>query len=166
MIEKRDLALLAHLRKNARATLTEIGRETGMPVSTIFERLKGPLSSYIKRHTCILDNNKLGFTSRATLILKVDKEQKKEIGQFLQKHQNVNSLYRINNGYDYLADIIFGQMIDMEEFIEMLESKYKVRHKEVYFIIDEVKQEGFLADPQTAMLAFEQPAAATAKQKA
>jgi len=158
MIEKRDLVLLAHLRKNARATLTEIGKEMNMPVSTIFERLKGPLSSYIKRHTCILDNNKLGFTSRATLILKVDKEQKKEMGQFLQKHQNVNSLYRINNGYDFLVDIIFKQMIDLEEFIELLESRYKLRHKEVYFIIDEVKQEGFLAEPQTAQFVMEPPA--------
>ncbi len=164
MMEKRDLVLLAHLRKNARATLTEIGKEMDMPVSTIFERLKGPLSSYIKKHTCILDNNKLGFTSRATLILKVDKEQKKEMGQFLNKHHNVNSLFRINNGYDFLLDVIFRQMIDLEEFIEMLESKYKLKHKEVYFVIDEMKQEGFLADPQMVQFVAEQPQPKAAKE--
>ena len=159
MIEAKDMVLLAHLRKNARASLTDISRETDIPVSTIFERLRGPLGKYIKQYTCILDNNQTGFTARATLILKVDKEQKNEIGQFLLKHQNVNSLYRINNGYDFLADVIFRQMIELEEFVDTLETKFKVKHREVYLIIDEVKQEGFLADPQTAMLVMDKPAA-------
>ena len=154
MIETKDVVLLAHLRKNARATLTDISRETDVPVSTIFERLKGPLGKYIKRYTCILDNSQTGFTARATMIIRVDKEQKTEIGLFLQRHQNVNSLYRINNGYDFLADVIFRHMIELEEFIEMLETKFKVKHREVYFIIDEVKQEGFLSDPATAHLLF------------
>ena len=165
MIEAKDAILLAHLRKNARATLTDISRETDIPVSTIFERLKGSLSKYVKKYTCILDNTQTGFTARATLILKVDKEQKAEIGQFLIKHQNVNTLYRINNGYDFLADVIFKQMIELEEFIELLETRYKVKHRDVYFIIDEVKQEGFMADPNSVQLVFEQPKAKTRQKK-
>ena len=159
MMEKDDLVLLAYLRKNARSKLTHISRETDMPVSTIFEKLKGTVGSYVRRYTCLLNNNELGFSSRATLILKVDKEQKHDIGLFLEKHQNVNSLYRINNGYDFLIDVIFRQMADLEEFIEQLERKFRIKHKEVYFIIDEVKQEAFLADPQTALLVFEGPQA-------
>ena len=164
MIDPKDAVLLAHLRKNARATLTDISRETEIPVSTIFERLKGSLGKYVKKYTCILDNTQTGFTARATLILKVDKYEKVEIGQFLIKHQNVNTLYRINNGYDFLADVIFRQMIELEEFIELLETRYKVKHRDVYFIIDEVKQEGFMADPNSVQLVFEPPKA-KARQK-
>ncbi|MEK6837345.1 MAG: Lrp/AsnC family transcriptional regulator [Nanoarchaeota archaeon] len=158
MIDKTDLALLAQLRKNSRTKLTRMSREIDIPVSTIFERLKGPLRKYIKRFTCLINNAEVGFNSRATIILKVDKEQKEEIRAFLEKHQNVNSLYRINNGYDFLLDTIFGQMIDLEEFIEQLEKRFRIKHKEVYFIIDEIKQEGFLADPQAvAFLLGKQP---------
>ncbi|MEK6853900.1 MAG: Lrp/AsnC family transcriptional regulator [Nanoarchaeota archaeon] len=158
MIDKTDLALLAQLRKNSRTKLTRMSREIDIPVSTIFERLKGPLRKYIKRFTCLMNNSEVGFNSRATIILKVDKEQKEEIRAFLEKHQNVNSLYRINNGYDFLLDTIFGQMIDLEEFIEQLEKRFRIKHKEVYFIIDEIKQEGFLADPQAvAFLLGKQP---------
>ena len=163
MIEAKDAVLLAHLRKNARATLTDISRETDVPVSTIFERLKGPLGKYVKRYTCLLDNTQTGFTARATLIMKVDKEQKHEIGQFLQRHQNVNSLYRINNGYDFMADGIFRNMMELEEFIEFLETKFKVKHKDVYLIIGEIKQEGFMADPNSVQLVTEQPKAKAVK---
>ncbi len=167
MIDKDDLALLAQLRKNSRVKMTKMSRELDIPVSTIFERLKGPLRNYIKRFTCLMNNSEVGFNSRATLILKVDQEQKEEIRAFLEKHQNVNSLYRINNGYDFLLDAIFKQMIDLEEFIEQLEKSFRIKHKEVYFIIDEIKQEGFLAEPGTAHLLFgKQPQPPRAAKKA
>ena len=155
MLEERDIVLLSHLRRNARAKLTHISKQADIPVSTIFERLRNPLSSYLSKYTWLLNNSEIGFNSRATMILKVDKEQKNEIGQFLEKHQNVNSLYRINNGYDFLVDIIFRQMVYLEEFIEQLERKFRIKQREVYFIIDEIKQESFLADPQTAKLLFD-----------
>ena len=167
MLEERDIVLLAHLRRNARAKLTHISKQTDIPVSTIFERIRTPLSSYIRKYTCLLNNSEIGFNSRATMILKVDKEQKHEIGQFLEKHQNVNSLYRINNGYDFLIDAVFRQMAHLEEFIEQLERKFKIKQKEIYFIIDEVKQEAFLADPQTALFLFNgQPAKKRKQQSA
>ncbi|MBI2176606.1 Lrp/AsnC family transcriptional regulator [Candidatus Woesearchaeota archaeon] len=166
MMEKRDVVLLAHLRKNGRAKLKHISTQTDIPVSTLFERIRNPLGSYIAKYTCIINNTEIGFNSRATIILKVDKEQKHEISQFLEKHQNVNSLYRINNGYDFLLDVIFRQMGEMEEFIEQLERKFRIKQKEVYFIIDEVKQESFLADPQTAWFLFDDSAAGKRKQAA
>ncbi len=170
MMEERDVVLLAHLRKNARAKLTNISKQTDIPVSTIFERLRSPLRSYIRKYTCLLNNSEVGFNSRATLILKVDKEQKNEIGQFLEKHQNVNSLYKINNGYDFLIDVIFRQMAHLEEFIDQLERKFRIKQKEVYFVIEEVKEEAFMADPQTALFLFDgqpqQKAAKEAKKEA
>ena len=157
IISKDDAVLLAHLRKNARAKLTHLSRATDIPVSTIFEKINGVLSSYVQKYTCLLNHSEVGFNSRASIILKVDKEQKHEISAFLEKHQNVNSLYKINNGYDFLVDVIFRQMIELEEFIELLETKFKVRHRDVYFIIDEVKLEGFMAEPQTVQLLVGQP---------
>ncbi len=152
MINKEQAVLLAHLRKSGRAKLTNISRDTGIAVSSLFEKLKGPLSSHIKRFTCILDNSETGFNSRATIILKVDKDQKEEMCQYLARHQNVNSLFRINNGFDFLLDVIFRQMANLEEFIEELERKFKVKHRDVYFIISEVKEERFLSEPEQVHL--------------
>ena len=152
-----DLALLAHLRKNARMKMTHLSKKTEVPVSTIFERMKGPIAACVYKYTCILNNIELGFNSRATIILKVDKEQKKEIGSFLDKHHNVNSLLRINNGYDFLIDVIFRQMANLEEFVEQLERKYKITQKEIYFVIDEGKQESFLGDPAAVSLVMGGP---------
>jgi len=151
-MDETDFVLLANLRKNARTKLTGLSREMDVPVSTIFERLNTVISKCVHKYTCVLRNGEVGFHSRATIILKVDKEQKPEIGQFLEKHPNVNSLYKINNGYDFLLDVIFRQMGDLEGFVEGLEKSFKIKSRDVYFIIEEVKQEGFLADPKMVKL--------------
>ena len=150
MLEAEDAVLLSHLRKNSRIKLTWLSRETGMPVSTIHDRMNGPIGRSVQRYSCVLNNSEIGFNSRATIILKVDKEQKQEISQYLERYPNVNSLYRINNGYDFMLDAIFPQMVHLEEFVEQLERKFRIKHREVYFIIAEVKQESFLSDPQAA----------------
>lgn len=147
-MEERDFVLLANLRKNSRSKLTQLSREMEMPVSTIFERMNTVIGNCVQKYTCVLKNSEVGFHSRATIILKVDKEQKPEIGLYLEKHPNVNSLFKINNGYDFLIDVIFRQMADLEGFVENLERTYKIKSRDVYFIIEEVKQEGFMAEPK------------------
>ena len=36
-ISKKDLLLISHLRQNARETMTNVSRSTGIPISTIFD---------------------------------------------------------------------------------------------------------------------------------
>ena len=55
--DKEDYRILKELAANARASTAEISRETGMPVSTMFDKLKGPLAGCISRYTCILNNS-------------------------------------------------------------------------------------------------------------
>jgi len=62
------------------------------------------------------------------------------------KSHEVNSLYRINNGYDFLLQCVFRNVKDLEDFLESLEQKYKIKSKNVWYVIDALKQETFLND--------------------
>jgi DNA-binding Lrp family transcriptional regulator len=142
-----DLLLLSSLRANARESLTNISRKTSIPVSTIFDKLRMHENGVIRKHTSIVDFSLLGFGTRANIALKVNKEEKDELKKYLMKSASVNSFYRINNGYDYLIEAIFRNILEMEEFCEQLEENFKIKTKQVFYIIEDLKREEFLADP-------------------
>ena len=155
-MKQKDLLLLANLRQNARETLTKISKKTKIPISTIFDRLKYHENTIIKKHTTIIDFSKLGFSTRVTLTLKVNKDDKENIRDFLTKHQNVNSVYKINNGYDFLIEGIFRNIKDLEEFLENLEDKHKIKSKQVYYIVEDIQREDFMSDANIVEMIYNQ----------
>lgn len=147
-----DLLLIANLRKNARETLTNMSKKVGIPISTIFDKLKYYQGSAIKKHTSLVDFSKLGFSTRAIMILKARKNEREKLRDYLEKHQNVNTISKINNGYDFILDVIFRNLKEMEEFGELLEEKFKVKNKQNFYIIEDIKRETFLSDPEHVKL--------------
>ncbi len=145
-IPNKELLVLSYLRDNARMKLTTLSRKTGIPVSTIFDQMKAP-SSLMTKYTALIDFSKIGFTTRAQIIVKLAKEQREQFREFVLTHKSINSAYRINNGYDYLLEGIFRNLKELEEFLESMEEQYPLKTKQVYYIIDDLKREQFLSDP-------------------
>lgn len=142
-MKQKDLKLLYHFRQNARKNLTKISRETAVPVSTIFDKLKKFEKDFIKKHTSLLDFKKLGFNVRVFLILRVNRDQKDNLRNFLNKNSKVNSIFKINGGYDFLADVVFKDMSELCKFSDELD-EFDLIEKKEHFILDEIKQEEFL----------------------
>lgn len=147
-LKPKEQLLLSHFRQNARESLTRISRRTHVPVSTIFDRLKQYEQKYIMKHTTLLDFARMGFSVRANLLLRVGVDHRDLVKQFLIRHDHVNSLFKINNGFDFQAEVIFNNIKDLEEFIEAIERKYEILEKNVYFVIDDICREQFLANPE------------------
>jgi len=142
-VKKTDLEVISSLRKNARETLTNISRTKRIPVSTIFDKIRVHRQGIIKKYTTIVDFNELGYSARAKITIKAKPDARLKLKSFLMIHPNVNSLYRINNGYDFLVETIFKNILELEEFIESVEKMVKV--KQVYYVIEDLKREEFLA---------------------
>jgi DNA-binding Lrp family transcriptional regulator len=141
------MQILAHLRQDARMPLTKMSRSTQIPVSTIFDRMKVHESSVIKKHTSLLNFAALGYNTRANIAFRVDRDDKEALKDYLMKHESVNSVYRINNGYDFMVEGIFEQIKDMEDFIDIVENKFKIQDKKSFFIIEDLKKESFMSNP-------------------
>jgi Lrp/AsnC family leucine-responsive transcriptional regulator len=154
-MDKRDMVILSYLRQNARETLTKMSRLTQIPVSTIFDKLRNIEDYVIKKHTTLLDFGKLGFSIRATLFISVKKEKKAETANFLLMHQNVNNLLKINNGYDFMIEVVFKSITELETFKEKIDEKFGIKTSETYFIIEDIKREAFMADPSIIDLVIE-----------
>jgi len=147
-MNQKDFQIIAYLRRNARMALTDMSRKTNIPVSTIFDRLKANEESFIVKHTCLLDFSKLGYMVRANISLKVERENRDALREFLMKSNCVNSLYKVSSSYDFLAECIFKQIKDLDSFIENVENRFKLQDKNTFFVIEDLKKEEFLSEPQ------------------
>jgi len=141
---KKDLALISFLRQNSRVSLTNLSRKTKIPVSTLFDRLRAHEKGLIRKHTSIVNFDQLGFQARASILVQIDREEKHEFIDFMLKHPNINSAYKINNGFDYQIETIFRDLNELETFMDQMEDRFAITEKKVYYIIDELKKEQFM----------------------
>jgi len=144
-MNKKELAIISALRQDSRLSLTKMSKQTKIPVSTLHDKIREYTGDLIRKHTAIVDFAKLGYNTRALVFLKVEREQRQQLQDFLQLNRNVNNLSKVNNGYDFLIEFVFEHIKDMEDLIETIESKFKINTKETYYIIDEIKRESFLS---------------------
>ncbi|MFW5891044.1 MAG: Lrp/AsnC family transcriptional regulator [bacterium] len=145
-MNQKDMKILSHLREDARMSLTKMSRNTHIPVSTIFDRIKSYEKNVIIRHATLLNFQKLGYNARVNISLKVNREERDKIKDYLVNSQFVNTLYKINNGFDFMIEGIFRNLLEMEDFIENLENKFQIVEHKSHFIIDDIKREGFLSN--------------------
>ncbi len=148
-----ELSVMRHLRTNARETLTKMSRKTGIPVSTIYEWLKQFENGVIKKHTCLLDFRELGYDLRVTILLSIQKKSKEAVKSFLENHHRINTIYRINNGYDYLIETVFKNMSELQLFLDTLDER-GIKERKEYYILEEIMREAFLtSDAHMKLLA-------------
>ena len=143
MITKTDLRILRELRKDARQPLTRLSRKTKIPVSTLFERIKSLDRNLINRYTALLNFEALGFFTKVNLTLKVDKSKRDALKSFLIKHSRVNSLYRINNGFDFMLEALFYDVKELEWFLGELDNFKGIKYR-VAYVIEELQREAFM----------------------
>jgi|SRR3989338_7746191 len=148
MISEKDAEIISHLRGNARKKITRIAQHTNIPVTTIYDKVRIHEKRFFKRHVTLLDFQKLGLLSHAALAIKVDRERREDLRKFLFAHTNINSLYRTNMGYDFLAETVFRNPAELQAFIDDLEANYKTNEIKNFTFIEELKREQFLTDPK------------------
>jgi DNA-binding Lrp family transcriptional regulator len=152
-LQKKDILLITYLRNNARENLTKISRLTHIPVSTIFDRLKELETDLISKHTTLVNFKKLGFDIKINILFKVERNSREEFKEYLIKNQNINSVFRVNNGFDFLVEAIFRGMHELQIFMEDIE-RFNVEEKQELFVLEDLKLEGFLSDQIHAELLF------------
>ncbi|MFP4523128.1 MAG: Lrp/AsnC family transcriptional regulator [Candidatus Nanoarchaeia archaeon] len=144
-ILKKDIVLLQQLRANARTSLTQMSKQTRIPISTLFDRLRANEDSLITKHTSLVDFKKLGYDARAQVLLKVPFQFRSHLESYLRVHDSVNSLFRLANGFHFLVECIFPSISQVEPFIRLLEEKFGVFEYQTNYIVDDIKREGFFS---------------------
>jgi DNA-binding Lrp family transcriptional regulator len=146
MLTTSDLTVIIHLRKNARKKITEISREMKIPVTTLYDKIRAQEKKGIfKKHVAVLDFNKLGYYTRAVLAITVGVEKREQLKHYLMHHHNVNFLYRVDAGHDFVFEVIFEDPDKLQQFIDQTELMFAPYQMKTYNILQELKTEDFLS---------------------
>ena len=133
-----------HLRENSREKLTTISRKTNIPISTLFDLLKELQTGLITKSTVLLDYSKLGYHTRAKVFLKVNNDSKDKLKNHLNLNPNVNTVFKINNKWNFIIETVHKNIKELDDFLEKLEDNYNIEDKQIHYLVDEVKREGFV----------------------
>ena len=135
MLTRKDARILKELRLDARKKLTDISRATGIPTSTIHERLKGFKQEGL-RMVSILNYPQLHMPIQCWLFITTRK--KDEALSYLQELAFVNVLLLVNNAADIACECVFSTLKQQHNTLEELKQFGKVT---VYPVIEEIGRE-------------------------
>ena len=142
---KRDTALLHALRINARLSLTKMSRLTKIPISTLFDKIKVHEKNIILKHTSIIDFSKIGYDTRVQFLIRAPSMIKEQLKSHLSSLDEVNTVFGISNGFDFLVEGIFEKVTDAHNFKNELQRNFSEIECHTHFIVEDVKREGFFA---------------------
>jgi DNA-binding Lrp family transcriptional regulator len=144
----KDLLIVSHLRRDARTTLTTMSRETRIPISTIFDKIRNyKTDGLIRKNTAIINFEKIGYHTKALVLFSTYKGDRPRLLEQLQRDYHVNTLFRINSGWDLAAEVVYPSFKDVEAFLDRIEAQVILKDKKVFYILEEVKKEEFLSNP-------------------
>ncbi|MBI2129097.1 Lrp/AsnC family transcriptional regulator [Candidatus Woesearchaeota archaeon] len=149
MFSKKDVEILSHLRNNARKRITSIARETNIPATTIYDKVRiHEKKGLVKKSIALLDFSKLGYLTNAHFAVRAKRDSRKNLQEFLMSQPNINSLYKVDYGFDFLFEAVFKDLADAESFAEKLEENFDVEEIKKFHVIEELKKEEFLSKPE------------------
>lgn len=133
------------LRRDGRASLTAVSRETTVPVSTLFDRLRGwPLW---RRATVLLDFRRLQAVHAWLLVSAVPRLQLGAVEEYLKAHPSVNTVQRVATEADFLVEAVVPDAAALEAFVDGLVLGLRVGAVRILYVLSDVVREGYLTEP-------------------
>ena len=151
-VTRKDVLICSRLRENGRETLTRMSRKTGIPVSTLYDRMQIHRGGLIKGFTSLIDFTALGYVVRANLLVKVNYYDRDKVRDFLQGAYSANTVQQLNNSYAFIAERVFRSIDELEVFKRRLFEAGTIEHLDVFIVVEDIKREAFLRGSDLALM--------------
>ncbi len=137
--------ILNVLKENSNLSTSKISKKTGIPITTVFNRIKKmEQEGIIKKYTVDLDHKKLGKDIVAFIFVNIEykslKEKKILDKEFLQKiaqDSRVEEAKKITGRYDIIIKVIAEDMHELNEFITKIQGDPSIIKTETMVVLDE-----------------------------
>lgn len=155
-IDEKDEEILKELRKNGRATLTELGRKIGLSPASIKNRIEKLESlGAIRGYSAIVDPTFLNEFVQAIIEVEllVDNETVDKMLYSISQFDNVIGVYRKTGEFQVLIRANFKDISQLKEFVKNLSVKYlgkNMKRAKVSVIMDTFKESGVMMQERKA----------------
>ncbi len=127
-IDEKDRAIVNVLNKNSRATLKEIGREVGLSIDAVKDRIgKLKASGVIDKFTILINPSKLGFPVASHVYIKlhnITEVRYKELIDYLKFHDRIPILISMMGDFDLYMLMISENNQNMSKIMMDIRQKF------------------------------------------
>ncbi len=139
VLTEKDEELLSILRLNARASVSDIARATGVSRTAIQNRLnKLENNNVIKGYSVVLENAYTSGLISANVSLKVKPNLRTNICIALRKVNQISHIHSISGEYDLLVSIQASTLEKLSEVLNMVCSTEGVERTNSAIILDTI----------------------------
>ncbi|UCE73175.1 MAG: Lrp/AsnC family transcriptional regulator [Methanomassiliicoccales archaeon] len=122
-LDARDRKIIAVLVDNARASIREISKATGIRPSTVHQRIKRLVEiGVIEKFTVRLNDELIGEGFTGFMLIAGSTER--YLGDEIMKNERVKGIYGITGEYDLLIKMKFRDMKAFNDFLLDFREKY------------------------------------------
>ena len=148
MLDEKDKTILDLLQQDASLSTYKITKKTGIPQTTVLNRMrKLKQENIIRKYTIDIDWKKLGMNNKALIFVKVDKniEQRNskvgEIEEKISKYPLVLNVKRLMGKYDFMIELVCRDIDELNDFlIKKIRSLPQIADTETVMILGEWKR--------------------------
>lgn len=148
MLDEKDRVILGILQQDANLSTYKITKKTGIPQTTVLNRMRRlKAEGIIRRYTLDVDWKKLGLNNKALIFVKVDKnaEQKEskvgEIEKKIFKYPLVLNVKRLMGKYDFMIELVCKDIEELNGFlVKKIRSLPEIADTETVMVLEEWKQ--------------------------
>jgi len=144
MIQEMDRQIIQELRKNARASLKGVASRLNLPTSTVHDKVRRFQSGIIQKHSSLLNFRELGYQTHLFLALKTQRSQRNALEDFLKSSPFINTLYQVNDQFDFLVEAVFKDPKEAQDFLDELKENFCIDNKYIHNVINNLRREEFL----------------------
>lgn len=137
-LDKKDMKIITMLRNNARASIRDISKATGIRPSTVHQRIKKLVENdVIEKFTVKLNDDKMeeGFAS----FMLISGSPERYLDDKILKNRHVKGIYGITGEYDLLIKMKFKDMSAFNEFLLDFRENYSKHISKTLTMVQTVK---------------------------
>ena len=118
-LDKKDLTILEHLKKNSKYTTQEISKLTSIPITTVHNRIKKlETNGVIRNYSLSINYNKLDKFINSILLIRVNSiGDQEEICARLTKLEQVYGAYIVTGDDDIILHVRVQNVEDLHNLI-------------------------------------------------
>ncbi|KPI46927.1 Lrp/AsnC family transcriptional regulator [Clostridioides difficile] len=143
-MDKIDFKIINSLKKNSRASTSEISRQVNLSIPAVSERIKKiEQSNIIQKYTIQINREKTKYKLLAFIFINTDlSESMEDFKQAILKHETVLECHHISGEYDYLIKVLAEDTSDLEEFISVTLKRIKgIQKANTTIVLSTIKEE-------------------------
>lgn len=125
MLSEKDMIILGILKRNCKLTTREISEKTGMPITTVHNRIKKmEKDGIIRGYTTVVDNKKLGKSMKAFIQITVtystsagERVSQEELAKKIYVLPEVEECYIMTGTTDILISVSVSDVDELNNFV-------------------------------------------------